>query len=122
MSNDTSPKRKRGIPISLACASGWCQTASQRAAPRAVIPLQGPAFAVLDLEEIGRFLAVSHLEAGAVPFELLAETHSDVAEQDRLGQHGGEVEVRVRLRSTVDAGDPFGLHPVVVPLVARVLL
>src|SRR5579871_27902 len=81
--------------------------------------LQRPPLPELRLDVFLRFGRVLDSHARAVPFQLLANAHRHVAEQDRFGQQGRIVEVRQGRRATLDRSHPFGLLARIVLAVAR---
>ena len=54
---------------------------------------QGPALAVFKVQEGVGFWQVGDAHGVAIPQDFLASSHSDVAKQDRFGEHTGVIEV-----------------------------
>src|SRR3954469_19678066 len=70
-------------------------------------PLQLPSRAVLRFDErvgVGKAFGLHVL---CVPLDPLARPEGDVAEQERLREHGRVAEVRERRRAALAGGDPF---------------
>src|SRR5438067_5958121 len=85
--------------------------------------LSRPAFAVFAVNEGRGFRGVLGQHFRAVPFQLLAHAQGDAAEQDDLGQVGGDVKIGVTGLSAFAGGNPFKMMAFIAiafVLVARV--
>src|SRR6266705_3424573 len=75
--------------------------------PYEICRLSRPAFAVFAVNEWRGFRGVLGKHFRAVPFQLLADAQGDAAEQDDLGQVGGDVKIGVTGLSAFAGGNPF---------------
>ena len=66
---------------------------------------------------MGGFGSVLGPHIRSVPFELLPNTQCDAAQEDDLGEIGGDIKVGIRRRAAFAAGDPLQVLPVISVLV-----